>query len=412
MSFIKDSANKEPIVDTVFGIVNKARVAKAELGIDKVVDGTIGSLYDEDGKLVALDTVFNSFRSKDNRVLAAYATSITGNPDFKAAVYNWVLNGNCPMLRCEVIATPGGTGAIDMTINECLDPGQTLILPSIAWGSYKIMAEVNELNIMTYDMFEGNQFNLESYKKACKKVMKKQKRLVIVMNDPCHNPTGYSLSDEEWKEVIEFLNECSKTHSVVLLNDIAYIDFAFGQERAKDYMKNFNDISDNVIVVIAFSLSKSMTSYGMRCGAALVLGKTKAGVKEVKNVFEKNARAVWSNVNNASMVTFVDIMNHHLEEYNQERLKYVNLLKERADTFIEEANACELSCYPYKEGFFVTLKMESNDIRDAFHEAMMEHHIYTIKVNKGIRVAMCSLSLKKIKGLAPLMKEILESIEQ
>ncbi len=34
--------------------------------------------------------------------------------------------------------------------------------------------------------------------------MEKQNRLVIVINDPCHNPTGYSLSEDEWKKVISF----------------------------------------------------------------------------------------------------------------------------------------------------------------------------------------------------------------
>lgn len=105
--------------------------------------------------------------------------------------------------------------------------------------------------------------------------MKKQDRLVIIINDPCHNPTGYSLSRKEWSDVIEFLNVCSQTHSVVLLNDIAYIDYSYRQEKAKEYFEVFDQISDNIVVVIAFSLSKSMTSYGLRCGAALLLAKKK-----------------------------------------------------------------------------------------------------------------------------------------
>ena len=63
--------------------------------------------------------------------------------------------------------------------------------------------------------------------------MEVQDKLVMIINDPCHNPTGYSLTKEEWKEVVDFLNECSKTHKVVLLNDIAYIDFAYGQGKGE-----------------------------------------------------------------------------------------------------------------------------------------------------------------------------------
>lgn len=76
---------------------------------------------------------------------------------------------------------------------------------------------------------------------------------------------------------------------------------------------------------------------------------------------------------------------------------------------MKEANEVGLAHYPYKEGFFVTLSMD-NDLRDRFHQALMDEHIYTVKVNQGIRVAICSLSLEKTKGLAKRMKEILNTI--
>ena len=379
------------------------------LGEENVVDATIGSLYNEQGSLVALDSVFSSLKSLDNKVLAAYAASFTGNDDFKDRVYKWVLDGNSH-LHHEVIATPGGTGAVAMTIQECLDVGQTVILPEIAWGSYNLMAQMNNLSVKTYALFEEDHFNLTSFKETCEKVMKEQDKLVIVINDPCHNPTGYSLSSQEWKDVIAFLNECSKTHKVVLLNDIAYIDFAYGQKLAKEYFSVFDDISENMAVIVAFSLSKSMTSYGLRCGAAIVMAQTEDIIQELKIVFEKDARATWSNINNGAMAAFVDVMDHHLKEYDQERLQYVALLKERSDLFVKEANEVGLKHYPYKEGFFVTLSMD-NTTRDAYHEALMENHIYTVKVNKGIRVAVCSLSLDKIKGLAKKMKDILDTIQ-
>lgn len=211
------------------------------MGSENVVDATIGSLYDEEGTLVALDSVFSSLKNLDNKVLAAYAASFTGNPDFRQKVYDWVLNGNSH-LEHEVIATPGGTGAVGMTLQECLDEGQTVVLPEIAWGSYALMAQMHNLNVVKYSLFEEDHFNLNSFKSACKNVMEKQNRLVIVINDPCHNPTGYSLSKDEWKEVISFLNECSKTHAVVLLNDIAYIDFSSRQEMAKEYFAQFDQI--------------------------------------------------------------------------------------------------------------------------------------------------------------------------
>lgn len=409
MSFTKESVNKTPIVDTVFAVAAKAKDDKAKNGKENVVDAVIGSLYTEDGNLATLDTVFESLKNLPDRDLAKYAASFTGNPDFQNKAIEWVLKGNSNLYK-EVIATPGGTGAVGLTIENCLEPGQTLIIPSTAWGSYALMAQMNNQKVASYDLFEGDGFNLASFKKTCQDVMKEQDRLVIVINDPCHNPTGYSMTKKEWEEVIAFLNECSKTHSVILLNDIAYIDFSYRGDEAKEYFSCFDAISDNVAVIIAFSISKSMTSYGLRCGAAILLAKTLEGVNELKVVFEKAARATWSNVNNGAMEMFVDVLDNHLDEYLAEKQKYTDLLKARSDLFIKEAEQCGLSHYPYREGFFVTLDMD-NDKRDRLHEALMENHIYTVKVNKGIRIAVCSLPLAQIEGLAGRIKDIEKTIE-
>ena len=55
------------------------------------------------------------------------------------------------------------------------------------------------------------------------------------------------------------------------------------------------------------------------------------------------------------------------------------------------------------------IRDRDNALRDVFHESLMKQHIYTVKVNKGIRVAVCSLSSEKCRGLAKRMKEILEA---
>ena len=409
MRFVKEQVDLQPIVDTVFAIVAQAKQAKKELGEDAVVDATIGSLYDENGKIVAFDSVFGTLKQLPNEVMAAYAGSFTGNPNYREHVYDWVV-GDRSKLAHSVIATPGGTGAVSITVSEMLDEGETLILPEICWGSYSLMASMDNLKTRSYSLFEGGHFNVASFRQVCEEVMQQKKKVVAIINDPCHNPTGYSLSDDEWNAVIDVLNELSKQGPVILLNDIAYIDFAYRGEAARDYIRNFDRISENVFVIIAFSISKSMTAYGMRCGAAILMAQKQESVREVEIVFEKAARAIWSNVNNAAMETFVSVITDERSAYEAEKDSYVQLLRERSSIFTKEADACQLAYYPYKEGFFVTLQMEDNAQRDAFHEALMMEHIYTVKVNKGIRVAVCSLPVEKCYGLAKRMKDILDTL--
>lgn len=412
MSFTKRSANLTPIEDTVFAVVEKAKEAKLKIGKENVIDATIGSLYTEDGKIVAFDSVFTNYDTISKEKKAAYAVSFTGNPTYRDQVFTWV-KGNADLkLEHSVIATPGGSGAVSLTIKDILDKGQTLILPDIAWGSYTLMASDSGLDYVTYQMFDQDHFNLDSFKETCLKVMEKQDKLLIVINDPCHNPTGYSMSQNEWREVIAFINECSKKVPCVILDDIAYIDYAYDLSSNHKYMETFNSISENVMVVVAFSCSKTLTSYGLRCGAAVLLAKDKEKVREVEIVFEKTARAIWSNVSNSAMDNFTEVTTVHLSEYMKEKDKYIALLKERSSNFVEEAKEAGLPVYPYHEGFFVTVVMENNELRNDFHRALMEENIFTVCVNKGIRVAVCSLSVKDSKGLAKRMKSIYDRVKK
>lgn len=409
MSFVKKISNQTPIEDTVFSIMQKAKEDIAQHGASHVVDATIGSLYNEEGSIVAFDSVFTPYAKITKQTKAAYAASFVGNASFRDQVYHWIVPKESTLAH-SVIATPGGTGAVALTIQETLDAKETVVLPEIAWGSYQLMASMNNLQVATYSLFEGDHFHLGSFKQTCLEVLDKQDKLLVVLNDPCHNPTGYSLTMSEWEEVVAFLNECGEKAPVILLNDIAYIDYSYELAHCRDYIKLFNSFSENVMVIIAFSCSKSLTSYGLRCGAAILLAKTSEALRCVEIVFEKAARATWSNIANAAMENFTYVTTENKVSYLKEKDEYIGLLKKRSTIFTSEANACGLPIYPYKEGFFVTIKIESEQLRDAFHEALMKQHIYTVKVNKGIRVAICSLPYQKCVGLAQKMKAILDPL--
>ena len=255
-------------------------------------------------------------------------------------------------------------------------------------------------------MFDGDSFNLQSVKDTVNEVLKSQDRIVLIINDPCHNPTGYSMTEQEWEETVAFMNEVSKKVPFILIDDIAYIDYSNHLADSRKYMETWNTISENVMVVVAFSCSKTLTSYGLRCGAAVVLAQKQEAVREAEIIMEKKARATWSNIPNAAMANFVWLVTEDRENFLKEKQKYVDLMKERSSIFLKEAKEAGLETYPYKEGFFVTLRMKNNTERDAFHEALMKEHIYTVAVNHGIRVAVCSLPVKKVYGLAAKMKKV------
>ena len=87
------------------------------------------------------------------------------------------------------------------------------------------------------------------------------------------------------EEVVRILNDMCKESTCYLLNDIAYIDYSYDVDHSRDYIKTFDAFNENVFVVIAFSCSKSLTSYGLRCGAAILMAKNERGSTQCRNRF-------------------------------------------------------------------------------------------------------------------------------
>lgn len=407
-SFLCKESDGKVMVDKVFKAAVACNEAKKIHG-DIVVDATLGTLFDEDGVFVAFDSVWNNFSEIDNIQKAKYASSIQGNPEFRNSVYNWLFGGLEEEIPCEIIATPGGAGAISSTMKNILNIGETIIIPDLAWGPYKTMAHEFGLTLTKYNMFDGNSFDLTGFKEVLTQVMETQGKVLVIINDPCHNPSGYTLTDAEWSDIMDYAGELSKMGPVVLLNDIAYVDFnAKGNEWKKGFSR-FNNLPKNVMAIIAFSISKTLTAYGARCGAQIAISNDKEQLESFKNAAIYSARSIWSTVNNSAMRLFSLIMDtpHLQDAYMKEKKYYVDLLKDRSDIFVTEANQIGLPIYPYKEGFFVTLIMKDVAKKEAFNKKLQENYIYTVEVDGGLRIAICSVPKRKLVGLAKKIKALM-----
>ncbi|MBR2844311.1 MAG: aminotransferase class I/II-fold pyridoxal phosphate-dependent enzyme [Solobacterium sp.] len=405
MAFTRKTADLTPLKDAIYVAAEAARADMAK-NPDLVINATIGTLYGEDGKLVALDSVHDHFDRIDHRIKAAYASGLSGTDEFRETVWSWVTQSTGLDMPHSVIATAGGTGAVSSTMRTFLDEGETVIIPDIAWTSYSLMASTYNFKAVTYDMFDGDHLNLASIRSVMEEVGKKQERILLVLNDPCHNPTGYSMTWEEWHALIDMINDLSKDHHIILLDDIAYIDYGHDLSDVRAYMKEFSRIAENCMICICFSCSKTLTFYGLRLGAAVVIAQKQEDVEDAHTVYLRIARSTWSNAPNAPMANFVWVVNENREAYLKEQQSYVKALQARSSLFKQEAQECGLDIYPYKEGFFITLRVKDNEEGKKLHAALMRKHIYTVLVNKGIRVGICALPLEKVRGLAQKIRAV------
>ena len=391
MKFIRKNANTNEYIDTIFSVVGAARKDNDE----NKINGTAGCLSDETGKLFVYKTVFENEKSIDDVKKASYASSPAGNSDYIKAISKYVLEDKVNNNHA-TIATIGGTGAIYVACKLCLDEKDQIIYPEISWGNYKVIAQENNLKPLTYNVYDLNDlFN---------KIDECSDKAFVIINSPCENPLGHSYSKSEWEKIFDKVNNCNK--EVVLLIDNAYMDYAYNDPKC--FFDLFNNINDNVLVLIAVSCSKSFSYYGVRLGALIAINNDAEFINKFENMASRLARTTWSNASNGAMLTVTDVLNNHFEEYVKERNESVEMLRKRSELFIKQASEVGLLTYPYKEGFFVTLKFDDLDLRDKAHQKLMDNHIYTIKVNKGIRVGLCSIPLNKVDGLAQRIKEIIE----
>jgi len=406
--FLNELSDGKKMIDKVFKAAVACNDAKNIYG-DVVVDATLGTLFDENGTFVALDSVWGVYETIDKIQKAKYASGIQGNPDFRKAVYDWLFGDLNNKIECEIIATPGGAGAISSTMKNVLNPGETIIKPSIGWGPYKTMAKESNLKLADYNMFKGNKFDLEHFKLTLTKVMDDQGKVLVIINDPCHNPSGYTLTGFEWDEIISFSNDLSKKGPVVILNDIAYVDYNHKVNKWKKHFNKYHDLAENVMVVVAFSCSKTLTAYGARVGAQIVITKNKKQLEDFKNAAIYSARSIWSTVNNSAMKLFSTIMNDEKLKaaYMLEKQTYIDLLKDRASIFVSEAKEVGLEIYPYVEGFFVTIKVIDDSQKELLNKKLQENNIFIVEADYGLRVAICSVPRRKLKGLAKRIKELM-----
>ncbi|MBB6218933.1 aromatic-amino-acid transaminase [Anaerosolibacter carboniphilus] len=378
--------------DKIFATNNAALNAAKVVGSDRVVNASIGALLNEDGSLSVLPTVIDLLRNLPPEEYAAYAP-IGGLPSFLEAAKKAVFRHHVPKGYMEAVATPGGSGAIRHAIWNYSEIGDAILTSDWYWGPYKTVAEEHGRTLETYSLFdEKDAFNLTSFKEKTVSLLEKQSSIVILLNSPAHNPTGYSLSMEEWKEVITFLrSQASNTEKrIILFSDIAYIDFSGDVDDSRAFMELFGDLPQNILTIVAFSMSKGYTLYGMRCGAMIGISSNPDVAKEFKSANQFSNRGVWSNGTRPAMTVLAKIFEDPqlLKQVEAERRTLQDMLTERADVFIQEAKKANLKICPYKAGFFITIPCKNPDLVAA---ALQKEYIFAVPLGKGLRFAVCSV---------------------
>ncbi|MEZ5979097.1 MAG: aminotransferase class I/II-fold pyridoxal phosphate-dependent enzyme [Planctomycetota bacterium] len=405
-ALIKDAQDR-PGDDPIFSLDAEAtaRAAKGE----KILNATLGALYEDDGKLAVIDSVFAAMRRIDPRVAAAYAP-IAGPPEFLECVQD-DLYGDHPLRDVSLaVGTPGGTGAIYDAIVNFIEPGQKLLTTSYYWSPYGILANHARRGLETFRMFdEHGDFDVSLFEAALDANLRAQGRSLVVLNSPCHNPTGFSLDDGEWAQTAEVLERASEKGPVALCLDYAYAEFA--ATRDKSWRERLAPLVDRMTLLVAWTASKSFTQYGARVGA-LVASHADAGERgRLLNALRYTCRGTWSNCNHLGMSAVAEVMRtpELRERLDAERDGLRRLLDERVIVFNERARGTGLRYPRYEGGFFVSVFAE--DAKEVARRCK-ERGLFVVPLQGAVRVALCAIPGRDIPLLVEILADAVRSVEE
>ena len=403
--FINKNAEEKKLKNNILALATDAANAKK---LDpNVINATSGIFKNEDGVLYEFDCVAKALKDLSVSEKFAYSNS-EGTPAFKKAVLYSVFGKYLQDIEkecfVEVIPTPGGTGALNLAFINYVNPGEIVLLPNHMWENYLNMGKDAGFNTDTYRLFNDNGlFDIDDLNDKINNLKKSQKRIMILINDPCENPTGFCMKDEDYDGLLNIAKN-NPDNDFIYLMDIAYFDFYNVDPNViRSRFAKLKNLPSNALALFVFSGSKSFGLYGLRIGALIGLSKDEKEIALFKDASSYTSRAKWSCASTLGINLIVRLVLH--DEYRfdyEEEVKLVcSMLEKRSHAFLESAKKVGLKTLPYEKGFFICVPCENPQ---AVMNALHEDKVHLVCTKSCLRIALCGINKEEAARLPALIK--------
>lgn len=372
-------------VDVIFALNAEAQRRRAA-GED-VINATLGTLTDDQGEIVVHESVMELWRELGPMEIAPYSP-IIGDPTYLRAMvqHHWPkLDG--PVAGC---ATPGGSGALALSARLFLEPGMAVFAGGPYWGPYDRLAGESGTSLVTAPFkIAGQPLDLEAWARTAQGLMESQGRLLVWLNDPCQNPTGLSLDREDRQGLLECLSRLTNRGPVVLLLDIAYVDYTTDPGHVREALDQFAAAGEagRLLVAAALSVSKALTLYGAR-GGALVFPWSQDPI--LNSALGIACRGIWSSTPRPPQALMVRLARDgkRQEQLNAEHRHWSQVIEARARALDDALRAEGLPSVSWQGGFFITLRPGAPA---TVAERLRAQGVFAVPMRDGLRVGICGL---------------------
>ena len=200
---------------------------------------------------------FDAARDFGESVLA-YAPA-PGVEVYLEAVRDYYVRLGYPITCDEILATYGGSEALQIVLPCVLDEGDEILIPEPYYPNYDTFVRVTGATIrpIPTSAEEGYRY---ADRARIEPLINEHTRAILITNPG--NPTGVVLTQAERR----LMADIAKEHDLLLISDEVYREIVYGAE-APSSMLEFADAAENVAVVD--SISKRFSATGARVGALI-----------------------------------------------------------------------------------------------------------------------------------------------
>mgnify|MGYP001222870079 CR=1 FL=1 len=187
-------------------------------------------------------------------------TSNAGMPELREGIANYLHTrfGVEYDPANQIIATVGGSEAIDLALRALIAPGDEILIPEPCYISYSPITAIGGGIPVGVETFGENNFKITAEALEAK-ITPRSKILILCYPS---NPTGAIMSREDWEPIAKVVVK----HDLIVISDEIYAELTYGSNHVS--FASLPGMIDRTILVSGFSKAFAMTGWrmGYACG--------------------------------------------------------------------------------------------------------------------------------------------------
>ncbi len=395
------------------GIISQGGEAK-KLG--KTANATIGTTI-INGKPAILEAVHKFAPELSAAELVSYAPT-AGLPDLRELWKAKLVEKN-PSLKGKnfslPVVVPGLTAGISYLADLFVDEKHPLLAANPSWDNYALVIETRRgAELHQFEMFSENGFNIDAFKKALEKEAESGS-VRVLLNFP-QNPSGYSLTNAEAKEVISIVRaQAEKGTKIIVWDDDAYFGLNYEDDiYPQSLFAEFADLHENVLAVKIDGPTKEDFAWGFRTGFITFAGKGmtdahyEALVKKLMGLIRSSVSCSSTPSQNLILRAFED------KDIDRQKKEFRDILEARYKAvrdFVKTHTSNAVRALPFNSGYFMSFTLTKINAEDLRKKLLNERGIGTISIDaKTLRVAFSSVDKEKIQEVYSAIYECADEL--